>query len=250
MKTTSLTPITVRDFSVNDAHAVIQATIDSAEPVKGKLDGLLQASLADMKTNNSAMGDRMNVATKSTETSDVAKEDIVRDSWWSEIRNDVKNASRSPDGARKAAGEALKIFFTPYWKLDKEPLGTETDTIVKMLEKLDGNTVLTAHTATIGITAKLASLKASNNRIATIYNSRASAKASNAGPSASSLKADAAISYNQFCYLVELVNALTPNDTLKTLFNNMELVRKKYAVIYNVTASGEGDDTISTANPA
>jgi hypothetical protein len=247
MEITSFTAIKVYNFSVNDAHAVIQATIDYAQPVKDSLDNLAKASFADMLATNAAMGQRMNQATKSTETGEIDKEDINRDGWWSEIRSDVKTASKSRDSNRQVAGEALKIFFAPYWNLDKKPLNTETDTIKEMLGKLETNTVLTAHAATIGITGKLASLKASNNRVETLYNSRTASNASNSGPSASSLKADAAISYNQFSYLVELANVLTPSDTLKTLFNNMEQVRKKYAPIYNVTINGEGDAATDTA---
>lgn len=244
MEITPLTTVKVYNFSVNDAHAIIQETVDFAKEVNESFDALTQASFADMVKTNNAMGDRMNLATKSTETSEVVKEDIVRDSWWSEIRNDVKSASRSPDDSRKAAGEALMIFFAPYWKLDKEPLGTETDTIVKMLEKFDASATLPAHAATISITAKLVKLKDSNTRIAALCSSRTVNKAANAGPSATSLKAIASVSYNQFCSLVELANVLTPGDAIKTLFNNMDQVRKKYAVLYK--ASGNDDDTTDT----
>ena len=253
MKTIEFTTVNVYNYNINDSHAIITSTIAYAEPVKEQFDVLTLASFNDMKTTDAAMAARMNIAAKDPATQAIDDEDLTRDGWWREVRSDVKTACNSLDAARREAGLALKAFFTPYWNLDKAPLPTETNIIKEIMDKIQESATFTAHVATLGLATKLESMYASNTRFNTLYTNRNSGQAVKSGSAASTLKSAAAVSYSQFSYLVEMANVLTPSDTLKTLFNNMEQVRKKYAAIYNITANDKGDgttDTATTANPA
>lgn len=252
MKTTPFTPVNLHVFVVNDTHAIVTSTLANVEPVKDQLDALTLASFDDLASSNAAMSARMNQAAGDPATKDIDAEDLNRDGWWREIKRDVKTACASPDSARKEAGLALKIFFTPYWDLQKAALPTETDMIEELDGKLQENTTMLAHMAILGLTTKFDSMKTSNTLLKTLYNTRTSASAAKAGTAASVLKANVANSYSQFCYLVELAHVLTPSDTLTTLFNNMEQLRKKYAPLYNISNDDEEEatDTNTSATQA
>ena len=98
--------------------------------------------------------------------------------------------------------------------------------------------------ATLGISDMMTGLEAANTEMSALYQTRNQQNAAVEGPSASSLRAAAAKSYEHFCTSVEQAVNFTPTEILITLFNEMDTLRKTYASL----AKRKGKE--KDANPA
>lgn len=83
----------------------------------------------------------------------------------------------------------------------------------------------------IGISDMMSGLETVNTSFDALYKTRNTQEAALSGPSASSLKAAAIKSYEQFCMAVELSVNHTPGEVFTALFNQMQELREKYALL-------------------
>jgi hypothetical protein len=185
--------------------------------------------LGQLETDNNAMGEQMKKALKSVLTAKVTDHNLDCDDRFAEVKRNVSTHLQGRDPEKKAAAEELKIFLKPYWDTDSKPLNTQTSLTKEMFVKFNGNETLITHAATIGITDMMAGLETANNELSALYQTRNEQDAAVEGPSASSLKSATAKSYEQFCTAVEQAVNYTPSDSLTTLFNQMDELRKTYA---------------------
>lgn len=108
-----------------------------------------------------------------------------------------------------------------------------------MFGKFKASETLKTHAATVGITDMMIGLETANMALATLYQTRNEQGAAVEGPSASSLKAATAKTYEQFCTAVEQAANYTPSDVLNTLFNQLDELRKTYA---RLTRKKDGEE--------
>jgi hypothetical protein len=113
-------------------------------------------------------------------------------------------------------------------------MNTRTVILFEMFGKYNPNMELKAHAATIGITQMMTELEASNSSFNQVYQNRLMQEAAADGPSATSLRAAATKSYEQFCTVIELAANFTPSGVFVTLFGQMEELRKTYARLASV----------------
>ncbi|HBL77493.1 MAG: hypothetical protein A2W90_10420 [Bacteroidetes bacterium GWF2_42_66] len=238
METVKFCSINLKQLKVADLYSLSKSTIDYALPVKESIGDLPKAALAQLETDNAAMGAQLNKTSKSAFTKALAEKDKERDQRFAEIKHTITTACISLDNAKKVAGENMKLFFDPYWKTDKTALNTETALFAEMIAKLNASDSLKQQAVTIGITAMLAGLEESNIEFDTIYKTRNAQEAANDAPSASSLKPATIKSYEQFCMAVEQTINLVSTETLLNLFNQMDELRSKYARLVAKTSNG------------
>lgn len=232
METKSFSILHVGNLRIADLYSLSKSTIEYATPVKESIGDLPAATLARLETNNKALGEQMNKALKSPLTGPLVESDANRDDLFSEIKRHISVHMKGSDEIKKAAAEALEAFLAPYWDTNQKAMNTETGVFSEMLAKYKADETLLANAATIGITDMMTGLETANTAFNTLYQTR-NTEESQAGPSASSLKSDVVDSYQQFCRAIEQSVTFTASDTLTILFNQMDELRKKYAVLIN-----------------
>ena len=231
METKSFTTLYVGQLTINHVYSLAETTISYARPVIAEIGGMPEAILTQLETANNAMGARMNRAQRDALTPEINKADADRDSCNSEIKREVKTASKSSNTAKKEAGEQLQLFLEPYWNSNKAALNTETEIVDQMLTAYEANADLQAAATTLGIAGLFTDLRSLNISFETLYNLRNSNEAASKGPSATDLKPDTVKIYEQFCTAMEQAETFTPTDAVTTLFNKMDTLRKTYIAL-------------------
>ncbi|GET29741.1 DUF6261 family protein [Prolixibacter sp. SD074] len=220
----------VSGMRINDLFSLNKSTIDYAKPVVGPLGGIPAAVLAQLESDNQAMGAQMNKSGENQKSSSLAELDDDRDDRFAEIKRNITTDLIGRDVAKKAAAENLKRFFKPYWNVEKRVMNTGTGIFSEMLQKYNDDENLKADAATIGIAEMLTGLETANTGFNTLYKARNSEEASEE-PSASSFKRAATQGYNHFCLAMELQVNYAPTDAVVTLFGQMNELRKTYAAL-------------------
>lgn len=229
METREFTVVHLSHLKIADLFSLIKSTIGYADGVKENIGGMLNAILIRLVTNNQAMGDQMNKATKNVLTPQVKAINADRDDRFSEIKRNVTTAQKGRNEEKKAAADNLKVFLDPYWDNTRKALNTQTEIFTRMLAKFNENEALAVNAATLGITEMLEGLAESNAIFNEVYQSRLNQDAAAEGPSASSLRSAATESYTQFCNALEQAVNFTPSEVLLTLFAQLDELRKTYA---------------------
>lgn len=229
------------NLKINDLFAMNVSIIGLAAPIKDSIGDVAKASLALLTSSNTAMGEHINKSKKSAYTELITAANTDRSSWFSNIKNEITNAIKGRNESKKTAGKALKIFLEPYWNLNERALNTQTNNFVDMLDKYKKDETLKTHAATIGITDLFTGLETANGTFNQLYEARNSEQAAMASASATSFKPATVRAYENFCTAVEQAVNFIGGDTLTTLFNEMDVLRKKYALL--IDKNNDDDDT-------
>lgn len=229
MQTKEFSTLYLSDLRIDDLYSLNQATIGCANPVKDSIGEMPRLTLVQLEANNTAMGEQMNKASKSVLTAQLAEMDIDSDDRFAEIKRNVVIAVKGRDAAKKAAGENFQIFLNPYWNNNTKPMNTQIGVLNELFGKYNASANLKAQAVTLGISEMMTGLETANTAMGALYQTRNEQGAAAEGPSASSLKAAAAKSYEQFCAAVEQAVNFTPSEILTNLFNEMDKLRKTYA---------------------
>ena len=243
MEIKSFTSVKATNMAINNLYALVAFVIEALGLAKDKLNVLILAVLADLEVKNAEMGSQLNKGTASGETPKIDAADKDRDGWTTEIKRQTETARKSRDATLSEAGAQMKLFLTPYWDLASRPLNTQSKDTVQLIEKYKANTDIQANATTIGIATMFTKLEEANNLVITLYQNRSDVQASNAGPSASSVKGPVAQTFNHLCSLILIAEAYTPSDELTSLYYKIENERKKY-----VDRSGDDNDEAPTTD--
>lgn len=233
METKELTTLHLNNLKIDDLYSLNKSTIECASPVRDVIGELLTIILARLESDNNALGAQMNKASKSVLTAQLVELDVDCDDRFAEVKRNVTTAVRGRDKEKREAGEHLEIFLSPYWDNNTKAMNTQIGVFNELFDKYNTNATLMAHGATIGISGMMAGLETANATFGALYQTRNEQGAALEGPSASSLKAAAMQSYQQFCIAVEQAANYTPSETLTTLFNEIDKLRKTYARMAN-----------------
>lgn len=229
METKKFTTVYVRNLTIDDLYSLNKSTIEYALPVTESIGEMPRLTLAGLNAANNAMGEQMNKASKSVLTAQLTELDIDSDDRFAEVKRNVVTAVKGRDGEKKAAGESFQIFLSPYWDNNTKPMNTQIGVLKELFVKYNASATLKAQAATLGISEMMTGLETANTAMGAVYQTRNEQGAAVEGPSASSLRAAAANSYEQFCTAVEQAVNFTPSEILITLFNEMDQLRVTYA---------------------
>ena len=229
MQTREFSVVHLNHLTIDDLYSLNQATIGCANPVKDSISEMPRLTLVQLEANNTAMREQMNKASKSVLTAQLAEMDVDCDDRFAEIKRNVVTAVKGRDAAKKDAGESFQIFLSPYWDNNTKAMNTQIGVLKELFGKYNASANLKAQAATLGITVMMIGLETANTAMDALYQTRNEQGAAVEGPSASSLRAAAAKSYEQFCTAVEQAVNFTPSEILTNLFNEMDKLRKTYA---------------------
>lgn len=229
MEIKEFTTVYLKNLKINDLFSLNKSTIEYATLVKENIGEMPKIILAHLVSDNQAMEMQMNKAMKNVLTPQLTEMNADCKDRFAEIKRNVTTALKGRDLAKKMAAENLKIFLDPYWNTNRKAMNTQTGVFHEMFGKYNSNVEIKAYSATIGITQMMTEFEMSNTQFNTLYQNRLMQNASVEGPSATSLRAAATKSYEQFCTSVEQAVNFMPTDALTILFNQLDELRKTYA---------------------
>ena len=229
MQLQEMTIVHLTGLTIEDLFSLNKSTVESATPVKESIGKLPKAILAQLETNNNAMGVQMNKSLKNALTPQVIEMRAEREDRFAEVKRNVTTALKGRDPGKKAAAENIESFLRPYWNFKDRAMNTQTGVMNELFSKFNASEPLKAQAATLGITDMMTGLETANVAFGVLYQTRNEHEAATNGPSASSLRRDAQTSYEQFCLAIEQAVNYTPTDIYTALFKQMDELRKTYA---------------------
>ena len=227
MKKLLLNALYVFRLSIDNVLGLIKSTINLALEVKDELSELNNVALSQLIANNQLFEPVVKNPRKSEFTDLVNLANADRKERFAEIKRTVKLHLKGLDATKKAAGKTLDFFFSTYWDAINEPMNSVTGLMSGMFEKYNVNDDVKAAASTIAIDIFIAEFEMSNHAFDKVYNQRLANDAAHE-LSASDQKKAVCDSYTDFCSAIEQAANFTPKESVLTLFNKMNELRKTY----------------------
>lgn len=227
MKSFLLNALYVFRLSIDNVLGLVKSTINQALAVKKDLGDLSAATLNQLIADNLLFEPMVKNPRKSEFTEKVNQASNDRKERFLEIKRTVKLHLKGRDAAKKAAAKTVDFFFSTYWGMINEPMNTVTGVISGMFEKYNTDVVVKAAAATLAVDTMIAEFETSNKAFDVIYNQRLANDAAHE-LSASEQKKAVCNTFTEFCNALEQAANYTPNESVITLFNNINELRRKY----------------------
>lgn len=234
MKKLMFSALYVFRLSIDNVLGLVKSTINLAVAVKDELSDLNKAILNQLIANNLLFEPMVKNPRKNGFTERVNLANTDRKERFTEIKRIVKLHLKGRDAKRKAAAKTLDFFFSTYWGMINEPMNSVTGVMSGMFEKYNANNEVKAAASTIAVDTLITEFEMSNQAFDLIYNQRLANDAAHE-LSASEQKSTVCESYSEFCNAIEQAANFTPNESLLTLFNKMNELRKTYHMLEPVT---------------
>jgi hypothetical protein len=216
-------------LSIDNLSGLIKSTISNAIPVKTQLGDPEKAALSQLIADNSKFQPMVKNPRKIELTDMLVMLNDERREIFSEIKRIIKLHLLGRDVRKRTAAQTLVVFFQSYWGIMNEPMNTITGTLNEMFAKYKVDDELKAAAVTAGFDLLLSEFESCNNDFNDIYIQRAAIEVAHE-LSASEQKSIVSKSYSQFCNVIEQAVNYAPNEDILSLFNNMNDLRKTYAV--------------------
>ena len=231
MEQKKFTTVHLSAMTIDNIYGLIDKTIEIAEPVKSAMTPLAEKAFDIVKIDNIEFESRMKKNMASPLTQELNEIDKERKNQFSEIKRYITNASKSSITTMKLGGTRLNEFMKPYWDTNKKSLNTMTSLLEEMFVRFKSSTSLQADAKTIGIEIQMKLLEGINIKYDTAYKKRNTETGAKIGNTASEMKEQVIKSYEQFCVIIEQSVNLMPSPEIQKLFQEMEMLRKKYALL-------------------
>jgi len=230
-------------LSIDNVLGLVKSTINLAIAVKDDLGDLSNATLNQLIADNQSFEPVVKNPRKNGFTDRVNLANTDRKERFAEIKRIVKLHLKGRDATRKAAAKTLDFFFSTYWGMINEPMNSVTGVVTGMLEKYNANDEVKAAANTLAIDTLIIEFETSNKAFDIVYNQRLADDAAHE-LSASDQKKTVCDSYTEFCNAIEQAANYTPNESVLTLFNKMNELRKNYHLLESVVKEKVEKETI------
>jgi hypothetical protein len=220
--------LNVSHLRLDNLAGLCNETVAIATPQAPNLGVVGEAKLQQLTIATTTLTALLDKVQGSAITPQIAAEDRHRDQNFTETKRTAKTAQKSTLPDKAAAGTLLMTLLKPFWNINKEPILSQTTQINIFRERFNADPNAPAAAETLGLTPVIADLFAANDNLMLLYNLRLDETAHRDGPSASSVKDDAVVAYDEFCGAVEMTLSALPSGSLQYVFNEMNDVRRKY----------------------
>jgi len=217
-------------LSIDNVLGLIKSTINLAVAMKNELGDMSVATLNELIANNLLFEPLVKNPRKNGFTDRVNLANAERKERFAEIKRIVKLHLKGRDANRKAAAKTLDFFFSTYWSMIKEPMNSVTGVVSGMFEKFNADLEVKDAATTLAIDKLMIEFDISNKVFDVIYNQRLADDAAHE-LSASQQKKAVCDAYTEFCNAIEQAANFTPKETVLTLFNKMNELRKNYHML-------------------
>ena len=230
MKKLAFNAIYVFRLSIDNVLGLIKSTINLAVAVKNELGDMSVATLNLLIADNLLFEPMVKNPRKNGFTERVNLANTNRKERFAEIKRIVKLHLKGRDATRITAAKTLDFFFSTYWSTIKEPMNSVTGVVSGMFEKYNADLEVKTAAVTLVIDTLMIEFETSNKAFDVVYNQRLADDAAHE-LSASQQKKAVCDSYTEFCNAIEQAANFTPNESVLTLFNKMNELRKNYHIL-------------------
>jgi len=210
----------------NLASLIIQ-TCEHTIPLKSYIGDMAKLALDNLHPKAITFSAQAKRQKKSQYTIQVNAIRNVIKRLFADINRAIDFESKSRNTERKLAAQNIDFFFTPYAKLPKRAIGTQMEQTQEMFKKYKADPQLNTFAKVIGVDTLLTELETDNNSLIAVYNTR-TVDSGNRETSSTELRPEVTEGYTLLCTIIEQAANLMPNDTLITLFNTLNELRKKH----------------------
>jgi hypothetical protein len=238
MSEKKFSPLYLSKLTVEEIYSLCKSSIDLSQPLSDNLGTIATAAFNLLVTENAGLGTSLNRNIKSELSETIRQYDQARDEDIRQLFQLNKSYLNSRNAEKKAAASQLGLFLTPYKGAEKLPLDVQSAVIFELISKYNASAELQGAASAIGLTDIFTSLANNNTQFDSLYNQRTISKSAR-GASASTLRGKVSTAYTQFATAVEQTVNFTPSDSLLSLFNQLDELRKQYRQLETTTKKKE-----------
>ncbi len=224
-------PLYTANLNIDNLYGLVKTTIEISKPLKEVMSDLVKAALNKLEAANAELEKRMKKTLGSALTPELTEMNRKRNKLFAEIKRFVSTADKSSIETLKKEGSLFKIFLDPYWDTEGSPLNTITSIYEEILDRFNTTESLKKSAEVLGITVLISELENINIVYDELYKKRNNEISNKTGNSASKIKDSVVQVYEQYCISIEQSVNLVPNKKIEQLFNDMDGLRRKYAII-------------------
>jgi hypothetical protein len=221
-------PLKVFNLKLDDVEGLIYETISAVIPKAATLGAAATVKFQALVTKNDTFVLLLDKDRTSLLTPQINEEDRKRDSLFSEIKRTSKTAQKSNIPSTAIAGARMVDLLTPFWDINKKPIATQTAEINHLIDRYNADPDAVASANTLGLAPVINRLAVTNLELHNLYGARVDEIAAAVGPSASSIKSEVVIAYDEFCDSVGVTLSALPTENLQLIFNAVNEIRHKY----------------------
>ena len=182
---------------------------------------------------------------KSLITDDITKKDKVRDFSISALRAAIRNAHYSTDEEVVRCSVALTVLLETYGDIAREDLDTESATIDKLVEELEGPTYKPMVDKLL-IGANVVRLKTDNDTFKKLYNQRSNEKVAKDATDTRQLRNKVNEQYQLLCDYVLLKARMKDEEQYNQSVLIINQVRSHYSALKAQSKAAQKDDESTT----
>jgi len=230
MKRIEFFTLQLEHLSHTDAAAFFTQTCDYAISARKCLDETANMALKSLLNNSSSYCEQVFRQRKNKFTELIIENRELSKNLLSKIYQAIDFESKSDKEENILAAQILDLFFISYSNLPGSTLKHQMEQTQEMILKYKADPTLKSAAKIVGIATMLTELEADNNLLIAVY--KMSKNNNHRNRSKDDLRLETTDSYIQFCITIEQALNSTPNDSLVSLFNNInELIKKLNSLI-------------------
>jgi hypothetical protein len=155
--------------------------------------------------------------------------DELRDEYSSELLRDVKYHLQSKNAAKRDAANSLNLFLKPYGIFFRVAQDTQTATTRTLLKQIAASGVLSLAVETLHLKENLEALEKVNEQFDELFVAHNKEYGLDITQHmVHTLKPDLLYTYKRLCHYLEIMHEFNPNPALKSVFEDMEALRRTY----------------------
>jgi len=224
MKKNELFAVQLNHLSHTDVASLFTQTCDCAITARNYLDEIANTALTSLSNSSSAFGAKVYGEHKSKFTELIIENRELSKNLISNINQAINIESKSNKEENILATQIFDFFFISYSNLPGSTLKHQMEQTQEMILKYKADPTLKSAAKIIGVATLLTELEADNNLLIAAFNM--SKTNTNRNLSKEHLRQVAVESYIQFCTIIEQTLNCSSNDSLLSLFNNINELRK------------------------
>jgi hypothetical protein len=238
--------LNVRKLNLDNLLGLTTETVDVSIPVIPEVQQpLLSARFTTLQTDVETLGGLMNRPRGSVLTPVLQEMDERIGTLYASIKRIVKTYEKDVDQGRAAAAKVLYNVLKPYWEVTKKRMASQMAEMTELFARVNGNQELMGALDMLGIGGTWEELTIKAMEFHSLYEERMAEEAASAAPSPSSMKGVVVTDYENFCIVMEQMLAVEPAPQLALLFNEMNMLRRKYATGHGILL----DPALTTVEP-
>jgi hypothetical protein len=225
-----LFPLYVGKLTLDQLLGLLGETVSVSGSVFAKTEQpLLLARYDILNTDVVLLSTLMNKSRRSLLTPVLKGIDKQINRLYGNIKRVIKTYEIDVDTNRSAAAKRLHQALEPYWNVTKKSMTIQMAEMNELILRINSSTQLSGDLVVLVLTPTWSMLQSEVAAFQSTYEQRLAEISAAESPSASSLRETVIRDYERFCDMLLQVIELDTTEELTLLFNEINLIRIKYA---------------------